>query len=188
MTAYFGVLTIFLLITMVLVRVAMLSRQGVSALKFGATDKTDFAIPPFVFLYLYLIFSNAFYWPRVIRSELFVSTWQSWFGVAACALSVIVMFASLVSFGKSFRVGIDTGRQGKLVTSGIFRVTRNPIYVAFAFALFGEFLIQPNWLFLAYLVAGIALLHRQVLREESYLRQQYGAQYETYCTRVRRYL
>ncbi|MFZ0030603.1 MAG: isoprenylcysteine carboxylmethyltransferase family protein [Candidatus Cybelea sp.] len=188
MTAYFGALSIFLLITMVLARVAMLSRQGVSALKFGATDKTDFLIPPFVFLYLYLIFSNAFYWPRVIRSELFVSTWQSWFGVAVCALALIVMFASLISFGKSFRVGIDTGRPGKLVTSGIFGVTRNPIYVAFAFALFGEFLIQPNWLLLAYLVAGAALMHRQVSREESYLRQQYGAEYETYCARVRRYL
>lgn len=185
---FFGALTIVLLITMVLARVVTLSGRGVHAFKFGTTDKTDFLIPPFAFLYIYLILSYALYWPRIVRPELFAPTWQPWCGVAACAVSLVVMSASLASFGNSFRVGIDTGQPGKLVTSGIFRLTRNPIYVACAFALLGEFLIRPNWLLLAYLFAGIALLHRQVLREERYLRRKYGAEYEAYCARVRRYV
>jgi hypothetical protein len=31
---------------------------------------------------------------------------------------------------------------------------------------FGEFLIASNWIMLVYLVAGVALFHRQVLREK----------------------
>jgi protein-S-isoprenylcysteine O-methyltransferase Ste14 len=39
-----------------------------------------------------------------------------------------------------------------------------------------------------YLVAATGLFHRQVLREEAYLREHYGREYVEYATRVRRYL
>jgi protein-S-isoprenylcysteine O-methyltransferase Ste14 len=41
---------------------------------------------------------------------------------------------------------------------------------------------------LVYMVAGIWLFHRQVSREEEYLKKHYGQQYLEYCKRVRRYL
>src|SRR5262249_55346476 len=95
---------------------------------------------------------------------------------------------SLISFKQSFRVGIDTDRPDKLIVDGIFAFSRNPIYLAFAMVLIGEFLIFPNWITLIYLVAATWLVHRQVLREEKYLKGHYGRAYEQYCHRVRRYL
>jgi protein-S-isoprenylcysteine O-methyltransferase Ste14 len=95
---------------------------------------------------------------------------------------------SLVSFGQSFRVGIDTEHPDKLITSGIFALSRNPIYVAFASILLGQFLIFSNWILLVYIGATIWLFHRQVLREEDYLKQHYGEEYLEYCDRVSRYL
>jgi protein-S-isoprenylcysteine O-methyltransferase Ste14 len=74
------------------------------------------------------------------------------------------------------------------VTTGIFAYTRNPIYVAFGCVLIGEFLIQSSWILLVYVVAGVLLFHRQILREEVFLRQHYGADFEAYRRRVRRYL
>jgi protein-S-isoprenylcysteine O-methyltransferase Ste14 len=41
---------------------------------------------------------------------------------------------------------------------------------------------------LIYAAAGFWLLHRQVLREEEYLRKHYGEEYTQYSRRVRRYL
>jgi protein-S-isoprenylcysteine O-methyltransferase Ste14 len=55
-------------------------------------------------------------------------------------------------------------RPDRLVTTGIFGVTRNPIYAAFGCVLLGQFLVFPNWIPLVYLIAGIRLFHRQVLR------------------------
>jgi protein-S-isoprenylcysteine O-methyltransferase Ste14 len=85
-------------------------------------------------------------------------------------------------------VGIDVERPDRLVTTGAFAYSRNPIYVAFASVLVGEFLIFPSWILLAYLVAGIWLFNRQVLREEVYLASHYGQEYADYCARARRYL
>lgn len=99
-----------------------------------------------------------------------------------------MLLASLLSFGRSFRVGIDIEHSDALVTTGIFAVSRNPIYVAFALVLLGQFLLFSNWIVSAYLLAAAALFHRQVLREEQHLKARHGRQYLDYCRRVRRYL
>jgi len=112
----------------------------------------------------------------------------SWLGVLFCFSGLSLLLWSLVSFGQSFRVGIDTEHPDKLITTGVFALSRNPIYLAFALILLGPFLIFPNWILPVYLSAGIWLFHRQVLREEEYLKGHYGEEYAAYCGRVRRYL
>jgi protein-S-isoprenylcysteine O-methyltransferase Ste14 len=185
---YLGALTMVLLIGMVLTRVLLLRRTGTRAMHFGRVDKRDFFIPPFAFFYFYLVFAAAFHLPTVSRQEFFHSEIASWGGVFFCLAGLFLMFMSLVSFGKSFRVGIDTDQPDKLVTTGIFAFSRNPIYVAFGLVLLGQFLLFSNWILLVYLIAGVWLFHRQALLEERYLSTHYGQQYSEYCNRVRRYL
>jgi protein-S-isoprenylcysteine O-methyltransferase Ste14 len=188
MQRYLAALTIVLMLSMVLVRVAMLRRQGIRALNFGKQDKTDFLIPPFAFLYFYLVFAHAFGWPIWSLKLLFVSSAAAWLGVGLCISGLLFLLWSLVSFGRSFRVGIDDETPDKLVTGGVFAWSRNPIYVAFWLILLGQFMVFPNWLPSVYLVGATLLFHRQVSREEAYLSQRYGAEYADYCRRVRRYL
>jgi protein-S-isoprenylcysteine O-methyltransferase Ste14 len=188
MPPYLGALTVLLVFGTVLTRLLLLRARGITAMKFGDLDKTDFLIPPFAFFYFYLIFANAFAWPTVIHEQLWNAPWLAWIGVVLCAAGLLLIVLSLVSFGTSFRVGIDTEHPDRLVTSGIFALTRNPMYVAFGSVLLGEFLVLPSWILLIYLLAGFALFHRQVMREEDYLRLHYGAQYRAYCERARRYL
>jgi protein-S-isoprenylcysteine O-methyltransferase Ste14 len=173
---------------MVVTRVLLMRRRGVEAMHFGRIDKTDFLIPPFALFYFYTLFAHAFNWPTVSTQEFFHSGTVSWIGVVFCLAGLMMLLWSLVSFGQSFRVGIDTEHPDKLITIGVFAFSRNPIYVAFAFILLGQFLIFPNWILLAYLVAGIWLFHRQVVREEQYLKAHYGREYLEYYNRVRRYL
>jgi protein-S-isoprenylcysteine O-methyltransferase Ste14 len=188
MQSYLGVLAPLLLIAMVLTRIALLRRRGIAAMKFGQLDKSDFLIPPFAFLYFYTILAGAFGWPTLARNNPTDATVVGWLGVLSCAFALLVMFWSLVSFGTSFRVGIDVDHPDNLITTGVFAYSRNPIYVAFAFMLFGELLIQPNWVTLVYVVAGTVLFDRQVMREEAFMLEHYGDEYRAYCTRVRRYL
>jgi protein-S-isoprenylcysteine O-methyltransferase Ste14 len=188
MPKYLGVLTIVLLLGMVLSRVFLLKRQGIKAMKFGGIDRTDFLIPPFAFFYFYVLFAATFDWPNVTKRQFFYSEPAAWIGVLFCLAGLAVLLWSLISFGRSFRIGIDADRPDALIVDGIFALSRNPIYVAFAMILSGEFLIFANWISLIYLVAALVLMHRQVLREEAYLKAHYGRTYEQYCARVRRYL
>src|SRR5277367_3040397 len=185
---YLAALTVILLIGMVLTRVLLLNRQGIKAMKFGNIDKKDFLIPPFALFYFYIILAESFALPAISSQEFFRSDFLPWVGVAFCAGGLGLLLWSLISFGRSFRIGIDTDRPYRLVTSGIFAVSRNPFYVAFAAVLLGQFLIFPNWMLLVYMGAATWLIHRQILREEDSLKRHYGAEYANYCRRVRRYL
>jgi protein-S-isoprenylcysteine O-methyltransferase Ste14 len=188
MQRYFGALTIVLLLGMVWGRVLLMRKAGIKATKFGEIDKKDFLIPPFAFFYFYLIFARAFNLPSLSTQEFFRSSIVSGIGVFLCVAGLFLLLLSLVSFGKSFRVGIDTNYPDTLVTNGVFAFSRNPIYVAFGLVLLGQFFLYSNWILFVYIIAAIWLFQRQVLREEQYLRDHYGQQYLEYCDRVRRYL
>jgi protein-S-isoprenylcysteine O-methyltransferase Ste14 len=157
-------------------------------MKFGQIDKTDFLIPPFALFYFYLVFAATFNLPNLSTQEFFHSRALSWIGVSLCLVGLLLLLWSLASFGQSFRVGIDADHPDRLITTGIFAFSRNPIYVAFALILLGQFLIFPNWILLAYLGGAVWLFHRQVLREEEFLKKHYRKEYSEYCKRVRRYL
>jgi len=188
MPQYLAAVMVVLLVGTVVGRVLLLRRAGTRAMHFGKLDKTDFLIPPAALFYFYTVFAAAFGWPLPSRQRFFQSTLLAWLGVALCLVGVLILVLSLVSFGNSFRVGIDVDQPGRLVTTGIFAVSRNPIYVGFFIFLVGQLLVFPNWVPLIYLVAATALFHRQVLREEEFMRQRYGHLYADYCRHVRRYV
>jgi protein-S-isoprenylcysteine O-methyltransferase Ste14 len=188
MQRYLAALTMVLLLGMVLTRVFLLRRAGTRAMHFGSIDKKDYLIPPFALFYFYTVFATAFGLPSVSTQEFFDAEAISWIGICLCLGGLILLLLSLVSFGKSFRVGIDVDHADRLVTTGVFAFSRNPIYVAFALVLLGQFLVFPNWILLAYLAAGVGLCHRQVLREEAFMSHRYGQEYAEYCRRVRRYV
>lgn len=188
MPGYFAALTIVLMFGLVLVRVLVMKRQGITSFHFGRLNKTDFLIPPFALCYIYIVFAAAFGLPLPSTQEFIRSQVVAWLGVLMCAAGLALLLWSIVSFGRSFRVGIDVTGPDALVTEGAFSFSRNPIYVAFAFIVIGQFLVLPNWILLAYLIAAIWLFNRQVLREEAYLKAHYGLPYEAYCRHVRRYL
>src|SRR6185312_1284537 len=100
------------------------------------------------------VLAAAFGLPKISIGELFHSRVAAWLGIAGCLAGLCLLLLSLISFGTSFRVGIDARRPDKLVTTGVFAHTRNPIYVAFALILVGQLLVLPDWILLAYTVAG----------------------------------
>lgn len=77
----------------------------------------------------------------------------------------------------------------KLVVSGIYRITRNPMYVGLAFLLLGWCLYL--WDVIAFLAIPLFVLsmnHLQIKAEESALQDNFGDDYLRYTQRVRRWL
>src|ERR1700742_985087 len=145
MPQYLAALTIVLLMGTVVARVLLLRRTGTRAMHFGKLDKTDFLIPPVALFYFYTLFATAFGWPLAITDRFFRSTAVAWVGVGLCLGGGSVLAFSLVSFGSSFRVRIDAQPPGGWARTGLWRVTRNPIYVGFFLFLLGQFLAFPSW-------------------------------------------
>jgi protein-S-isoprenylcysteine O-methyltransferase Ste14 len=75
-----------------------------------------------------------------------------------------------------------------LVTSGVYQRTRNPMYLSFLFFMIGLGLALPNpWLILLAPVLLIYMQERVIKREEAYLSARFGAEYDAYRSKVRRW-
>ena len=109
-------------------------------------------------------------------------------GVVLCAVGLVIFVFALISFGSSWRVGIDEEHSNEPVSGGIFAVTRNPIFLFMDLYFAGTFLIFPNWFFLLFFFFSAAGIHRQILNEEKFLRAKFGGAYEEYTRKTRRYL
>lgn len=76
-----------------------------------------------------------------------------------------------------------------LVVSGIYRVTRNPMYLGFLLLLLAEIVWLANPLACLVAPAFVLYLNRfQIGPEEIALRSLFGAQFNAYATRVRRWI
>lgn len=109
-------------------------------------------------------------------------------GLGLASIGLITFILAFLSFGNSWRIGIDRRKPGTLVTGGIFSITRNPIYLAFDLLSVGMFSINGTWFFMVFGFLAAVACHFQILREEEFLRRQYGRGFDEYCKRTARYL
>jgi protein-S-isoprenylcysteine O-methyltransferase Ste14 len=108
-------------------------------------------------------------------------------GILLIVLGFVVFIRALHDLGSSWRLGIDEHRPGRLVTSGIYALSRHPIYLFFHLYFWGTFLLNGTPILL---VIGILLgvnLHLQALQEEAFLMQTQEAAYRAYSNRTARY-
>ena len=99
-----------------------------------------------------------------------------------------LMVAAQLDMGNSWRVGVDETERPGLVTRGLYRFSRNPIYLALFVSLAGFTLLMPTWLSLAVLAIAVAGIRNQVSEEERYLQRAYGDAYAAYARRVGRFV
>ena len=126
--------------------------------------------------------------PGVTHFQLFDAPAARIAGIVLVGVGLIIFALAFFNFGDSWRMGIDRKGAGRLVTKGIFSITRNPIYVFFGLWFVGTFLINGTMSFLVFAVLAIVALHWQILREEKFLIQRYGEAYERYRKKTPRYL
>ncbi|WP_436416701.1 methyltransferase family protein, partial [Petrimonas sp.] len=85
---------------------------------------------------------------------------------------------------KIFRVS-QCGRQDK---AGLYRYSRNPMYVSFFIYFLGICLLVESWWYAAILMLFQLSVHYLILAEERWCIQQFGDDYKQYMKEVRRYV
>jgi len=110
-----------------------------------------------------------------------------WAALCFWVLGFVLLFIGRFGLGKAFRIGSPKERTN-LTVEGLFRFSRNPMYLGIYATLLASVLYTLNPLVLAMGIFVVAVHHKIVLAEEQYLRTAFGEQYAAYCHRVRRYL
>ncbi len=111
-------------------------------------------------------------------------------GWIVALLGLFGMASAQFNMGPSFKVGQDESPdlQPQLVTKGLYKHSRNPVYLFSFLYLLGITLWAPCLLTsLSCAVMGL-MMHGLVLQEEKFLHQRLGPAYKAYQQQVRRYL
>ncbi|HEY6446591.1 MAG TPA: isoprenylcysteine carboxylmethyltransferase family protein [Acidobacteriaceae bacterium] len=108
------------------------------------------------------------------------------------ALTVIGVVALVECFARFATRGRGTPAPAMptetLVVSGLYRYVRNPMYLAVFAVIVGQWMLFGDRGTLLYAACvGVAFALFVMLYEEPTLRRRYGAQYEEYCSHVRRW-
>ena len=144
--------------------------------------------PPIVFLVMLLA---CWIIARVSPALAIGATLPRWFGGGLAAGGVLLGIAGAFEFRRP-RTTIDPVRieaASSLVTSGVFRVTRNPMYLGLAIILVGAAIFLRSPFALVGPAAFVAFIWRfQITPEERVMRAKFGAAYEAYRRRVRAWL
>lgn len=112
--------------------------------------------------------------------------------VSTCVvLGALVATAGVVTFRKHQTTvdPLDPAKTQSLVTTGIYRISRNPMYLGFLLALVGWGAFLSNLAALLLLPAFVLYLNRfQIRPEERALSAKFGAAFDAYAASVRRWL
>lgn len=103
-------------------------------------------------------------------------------------LGDLIFLLAVLQMKDSWRAGIPDQDKTKLVTTGIYRFSRNPAFLGFDFMYLGVMLMYFNSLTVLFTIYAVVMLHLQILQEEKYLSTTFGEEYQEYQKQVLRYL
>jgi protein-S-isoprenylcysteine O-methyltransferase Ste14 len=106
--------------------------------------------------------------------------------------TMLASFAGLIwlhrAMGSHWRSGIPEGDVRPLMTTGVYAVSRNPMFLLIQAAQLGFFLSLPSLFALVCLAVGVTAIHAQARLEERYLETHHGGAYARYQEATPRWL
>jgi protein-S-isoprenylcysteine O-methyltransferase Ste14 len=149
----------------------------------------ELKVPPLV---LVLILAGAMWFAAMQLPSLAITLpWRHGLAVTISSVGILFILAGVYAFQKAKTTVNPTkpAAASSVVTSGVYRFSRNPMYVGFLLALIGWAIILSHTLPFLFLPAFAAYMNRfQISPEERALSAKFGDEYETYKQAVRRWL
>jgi len=169
----------FLLIPFILVRYGLITVLSKDAMKRAAyfppqlkTEKAAYWIYQLstAAILVYMLFLKI----ETAPIELFYA------GLFVCAIGLVLCILTVIDFSKPSQTGINV--------NGLYRVSRNPMYIAFFIYFIGCVLLTQSLLLLGFVLIFQITEHWMILSEERWCVQEFGEEYRQYMKKVRRYI
>ena len=108
-------------------------------------------------------------------------------GIVCLAVGLWLFARSHADLGTNWSVTLEVREKHQLVTRGIYRALRHPMYAALLLYSLGQALVVPNWIAgPSYAVAMSLLFAFRLGPEERMMREEFGKDYEDYMARTKR--
>lgn len=192
---FFPFISFLLFSILIFGRTFFLKRKGIQVdSKSGNSRKMKLILHPvflvIMHLWIFEISKPIFHislLPEMFTNNLIQSFVIQVTGTIFIVISLGLLIATLFSFRDSFRLGMNSNNLGKLITTGIFKISRNPFFVSVEFFFVGNALIFGNLFLIVFAILTIVSIHFFILKEEKFLRENYGDEYKKYAKKVGRY-
>lgn len=149
----------------------------------------ELKIPPVVLVVLFALVMWLL--AQLVPPVALPSVWGMILAIGFAATGVAVALSGVLAFRRA-NTTVDPRvpqQSSSLVIRGIYRYSRNPMYVGFLLLLAAWAFYLTNAAALALLPLFVLYMNRfQIAPEERFLLQKFGAEYQAYLTRVRRWL
>ncbi|MDQ2890743.1 MAG: isoprenylcysteine carboxylmethyltransferase family protein, partial [Gemmatimonadota bacterium] len=130
---------------------------------------------------------NRYVYPLPIPSSGNSSMWK--LADIIILVGVALTASGMVTFKRARTAIIPNRSASRVVVTGPYRFTRNPMYTGMTIAYSGaSLLIASLWPLIALPVVLLVIYRTVIQREERYLTDAFGAEYTDYCGRVRRWM
>jgi protein-S-isoprenylcysteine O-methyltransferase Ste14 len=94
---------------------------------------------------------------------------------------------SSINLGSSVRLGLPNTKT-VLKQSGVYKISRNPMYLGFNAVTLASMIYVSNWIVIILGVYSIIIYHYIILGEEKFLTDRFGEEYSSFKRNVHRYL
>jgi protein-S-isoprenylcysteine O-methyltransferase Ste14 len=111
----------------------------------------------------------------------------SWIAVGLLYVGVFFLSVSLFNLGMALKAGLPT-EETRLQTKGLYRLSRNPLYVGVHLIGIASCIYFPDLLNVTFTLYVMYIHHRIIREEENFLAGRFGREWLLYRTRVSRYL
>ena len=167
-----------LLIPFILIRFGLLSILNKEGLKRAAFFAPLFGKEKAAYWFYQI--SNILIFVDLFFLKITTDPYWLYVGLATYGLGVLLCLASVSNFAKPAENGINL--------KGLYRISRNPMYVAYFIYFLGCVLLTQSLLLLAILMVFQISAHWIILSEERWCIKKFGEEYKNYMNEVRRYI
>jgi len=113
--------------------------------------------------------------------------WLGWIGTAVFAAALLLLWRSHADLGRNWSAILQIRQEHTLITNGVYRYMRHPMYAAHMLWAIAQGLLLQNWLAgWIFLIAFIPTYLVQAPKEEQMMLDNFGEEYRNYISRTGR--
>jgi len=114
-------------------------------------------------------------------ADYFLPDWVGWLGVVIILDAAWLLFLSHRDLGRHWTVTVGLREGHKLITTGIYKNIRHPMYAAHLVWAIGQILILHNWIAgYSFIVTMLPFYFYRTRKEEAMLIEEFGDAYRKY--------